>query len=586
VVMAMGVWLVCTQVAVPVRLWAGQAEQNKKINALIAQLKGNDPNAAHAAYRELLKCGAPAATKLLPLLRHPKPEVKGNVASLLRRLAGNDSAARDALTPACPTLVAALGDEATSHPVAVVLTTIGQPAVKHLIPALRHGNKRVRIGAATALAGVFASSHVPPASSAPAIAPLTALTKDDEFSARAYAYVALAAIDSSRRVEILLQALADPHPYVGFLAAGYIADHAHEPQLKDKRLVAALTAAGKSPDRHLKQAAARALQRLQGPKAAEDAPRRGHARPPAGAAPVADPRTAALLSRTIPELKLTRTKLQDVLQFVGEYSDLSMVTDWRALEKFGIASSTTVTLSARNVRVSEALRLILTDVAKGQGKLGFGGVSGLVVISTTEGLAALRKARQFEQARRRLAGAADSAVWKKLDTPLPLPKVDFRDVPLKDALAYFRELSGVRFALDWEALGELGAHESSRVTLKLRSATIATVLWVMLLDFDKARGLAVIVNNGTVTLAKPSRVSPASPAGTPRPTTTPTNPPSPKPPADAETVAASKLRLAGLYREAKKTDRAIGIYQKIVKEYPNTKAATVAKQHLDTLKNR
>ena len=329
---------------------------------------------------------------------------------------------------------------------------------------------------------------------------------------------------------------------------------------------------------------------MQDPKAAEDPLRRKRPHPPSGTTPRADPQTAALLGRTIPELELARAKLQEVLQFVGEYSNLSIVTDWRALEKFGIDSSTTVTVTARKVRVSEALRLILTDVAKGQAKLGFEGVSGLVVISTTEGLAALRNARQFEQTRRRLAGTADRAVWKKLDGGPP--EIHFKDFPLKDALAFFSQVCGVRFEMNWEALGALGAHETSRFTLRLRGASTATALWVMFLKFDKARDLAVTVKNGAVTLAKPGSVPTRPTAGNARPTppprkpTPPRKPSPPKPPPDAETAATRMLRLAALYRTNKKTDQAIELYRKIVKEYPDTKAADTARAHLAVLDNR
>jgi len=657
VLLAVGVWLVCGQVAAPGRAWADDAEQTEKIDALIAQLKGDDGRASSKARAELVELGAatvkplvallnaddaevrrrgaaalyvmarsknpprealadvavpllmayvekretnlsrrvlsaigaPAVAKLAPLLRHEKPEVFDKACWFIQSLVRGATLAPKVVQDICVSLVAALGHEDTSvaEQAARTMAAMGTPALRHVLPALRDQKKQVRTYAAHALSRLAQNPRTPRAALAGAQAPLTAMTKDTDPMVRLRAYSALAAVDDRRRVQVLLQAFADPDPRGALCAVGFIGTHARGPwarQLKDKRLIERLTAAKKSSDIGLRRAAGTALQWLMDPKAAENKLQRRHAQPPPSDVPGADPGMVAGLARSIPSLSLGRVKLKDALRFIREFSRLSIVADWRALEKFGVGSSTSVTVTASNVSVSDTLRLILADVDKAKTRVRFEGIGGVVVISTTEGLAALRKARQFEQARRRLAGAADRAVWKKLDTPLP--EVDFRDVPLKDALTYSRELSGLRFALDWEALGELGAHETSRVTLKLRSATIATVLWVMLLDFDKARGLAVIVNKGTVTLAKPGRVPARPPGGTARPTPPPRKPSPPKPPPDAETAATKMLRLAALYQTNKMTDRAIELYRKIVKEYPDTKAADTARVQLAVLENR
>ena len=590
VMLAVGVLIASQQVIAPARLWADQEQQ---IDALIAQLEGPDRAAASRARLTLSKMGAPAVKKLVPLLRHEKREVRRDSCSTILLMAGRDSVPRGAMNDAIVPLVAAMGDEDSSvaHLASTALSTIGPSAIKHLIPALRDEKMSVRIGAARAVANIGEKPGTPPSATAGAIAPLTAMTKDSDIQARANAYRALATVDARRRVEILLKAFDDPDPRLSLFAAGFIATHAARgpwaKQLRDKRLVDRLTTATKAADSGLSSTATRALQWLRDPKAAaaevEAAMRRKHEAPSAGTSG-ADRQAAEMLRQPVARMDFTRTPVKDAIQFIRERSGMNILTDWRALEKFGIASATAVTVTARDVSVSEALRLILADVAKGSKTVRFEAIGGVVVISTPADLLAIQKTRQVEQARRRVAGAADQAVWKKLDGPMP--KIDFKDIPLNDALTFWREVLSVPLMVDWKALEDLGVQKTSRITVHLRNATAATTLWAMLLNTGNTRELAIGVKNGAVTISKAGAIPLRPPAGTARPTPPPRKPSPPKAPPSDDTAAARMLRLAELYRSNKNTDKAVGLYREIVKRYPGTKAAGAARKYLAEMDGR
>ena len=602
VMLAVGVLIASQQVVAPARLRADDADQKQQIDALIAQLKDPDPKARKSAasalykmakgenpprqaladaavpllmayteqrervwsWKAVLAIGAPAVQKLTPLLRHEKREVRRSVCSAIRSMARHDPVAHKAMIDAMGPLVAALGDEdrSVASSASMALSEIGPPAIKPLISALRHKEMKVRIGAARALANIAQKPGTPPSATAGAIAPLTAMTKESDIQARANAYRALATVDSRRRVEILLEAFDDGDPRLRQFAVHFIANHSRGPwakQLADKRLIAHMTAA---------VAADAAMRRREEREAS------------AGRTSGADLYAAHILHQHVERLNFARTPLKDALQFIREYSNTNILVDWRALAKIGVASFSAVTVTARDVSVSEALRLILADVAKGKTPLRFEVISGVVVISTPEDLLAIQKTRQVEKALRRAAGAADQAVWKKLDGAIP--KIDFNRVPLKDAISFLRDVSGVSIVLDWKALEGLGVRETSSITIKLRGPTVATTLWVILLNAGDTRDLAIRVKNGAVTMSMAAATARRPSPVTPRPTP----PKTPKAPPSDDMAAARMLRLATLYRNNKNTDKAVGLYRQIVKRYPKTKAADVARKYLAEIDGR
>src|SRR5213075_1439176 len=98
-----------------------------------------------------------------------------------------------------------------------------------------------------------------------------------------------------------------------------------------------------------------------------------------------DAAAQAILDHRMPELKLNAVALSDALDFLRDATGGNIVVDWKNLEAAGIAKSAPVTLRLRDVKVSKALKTILSGVG-GDVKLDFEIEDGVVFITTAEEL--------------------------------------------------------------------------------------------------------------------------------------------------------------------------------------------------------
>jgi len=67
----------------------------------------------------------------------------------------------------------------------------------------------------------------------------------------------------------------------------------------------------------------------------------------------------------------------------------------------------------------------------------------------------------------------DKRVAKKLEDLVP---INFQANKLINVLDYFRNTTGVRFFIDWEAMEAVGIKQDQRITLKLEKASAASAL--------------------------------------------------------------------------------------------------------------
>jgi hypothetical protein len=75
------------------------------------------------------------------------------------------------------------------------------------------------------------------------------------------------------------------------------------------------------------------------------------------------------------------------------------------------------------------------------------------------------------------AADASTAVSRKLDQPVDVP---FKGVPLKDALQYLRDVSGLNIHVLWRSLQAIGVESETPVDLQLRQVPLRAALRLML----------------------------------------------------------------------------------------------------------
>jgi hypothetical protein len=72
---------------------------------------------------------------------------------------------------------------------------------------------------------------------------------------------------------------------------------------------------------------------------------------------------APKLDRKLPEVTFDKVPLGDVIDFLRDVTSANIEVDWKALAAAGVQKNKSLTVRARNLKFSQALRLILDDVA-------------------------------------------------------------------------------------------------------------------------------------------------------------------------------------------------------------------------------
>jgi len=95
---------------------------------------------------------------------------------------------------------------------------------------------------------------------------------------------------------------------------------------------------------------------------------------------------AETLGQRIPEINFTDAPLDQVMEYVKQVSGLNVVVRWAQLEADGIDRDKPITVTARGLRLSQVLWLIMTEAGGGEVKLAYRASGNLLVISTAADL--------------------------------------------------------------------------------------------------------------------------------------------------------------------------------------------------------
>lgn len=99
------------------------------------------------------------------------------------------------------------------------------------------------------------------------------------------------------------------------------------------------------------------------------------------------PTTPASLSQRIAEVSLVEVPLDQALDWLADFTPLSVVVRWQVLEDAGVLRDTPITLSIRNLRLSQVLWVMLREAGGTDVRLAFRAQPDLLTISTEDDLA-------------------------------------------------------------------------------------------------------------------------------------------------------------------------------------------------------
>lgn len=149
-----------------------------------------------------------------------------------------------------------------------------------------------------------------------------------------------------------------------------------------------------------------------------------HAGPPAdkdldGPGHVSEAAAKAMLERRLPELNFNGNKLSDIVDFMRDVTGANIFVNWKALQAAKITKDTPVTLRIRDVQVSKALDLILTDAAGENNKLAWIRDEDVIIISTVADLKKEKETKTYDL-RFLLDDAKGDARQKRLDAAVKM----------------------------------------------------------------------------------------------------------------------------------------------------------------------
>jgi hypothetical protein len=199
---------------------------------------------------------------------------------------------------------------------------------------------------------------------------------------------------------------------------------------------------------------------------------------------------------------------EEVFDFMGDFSGLTVLVNWRALEARDIGPDSLVHYASRNKdrTLGETFDGILASLDSDQADLDYAIVAGVVVISTTDDLAALGELRLAEARRPVPVEPADRAVYDALARVTKESKpIWFRQIPLVEVMIYVADLTGVGISVDWDGLAQVGVVEETTVAFHAETQlTGFDLLWFVLLDAGGTGTLTYTIEDGQV------RILPAS----------------------------------------------------------------------------
>jgi len=98
------------------------------------------------------------------------------------------------------------------------------------------------------------------------------------------------------------------------------------------------------------------------------------------------PSTLELLNRRVPDVDFTETPLTEILEWLGNFTGANIRVRWQLLQDAGVEPYRTVTIKAKNMRLSQILWQLMNEVGGTDLKLAYRAEGDQIILSTAEDL--------------------------------------------------------------------------------------------------------------------------------------------------------------------------------------------------------
>ena len=96
--------------------------------------------------------------------------------------------------------------------------------------------------------------------------------------------------------------------------------------------------------------------------------------------------TVDFLNQRIPEVSFDGAPFEQVVSFIENYTQTNVVVRWQTLEDMGIDRDKPISISVKNLRVSQVLWMMMIEAGGSDVKLAYRASGNLLVLSTAEDL--------------------------------------------------------------------------------------------------------------------------------------------------------------------------------------------------------
>ena len=96
--------------------------------------------------------------------------------------------------------------------------------------------------------------------------------------------------------------------------------------------------------------------------------------------------TLELLNQRLPEVMFEELPLEQVMEFIADFTQMNVVVRWQILEDAGIERDKAITIKVRNVRLRQVLWLIMNEAGGTDLRLAYRASGNMLVLSTEEDL--------------------------------------------------------------------------------------------------------------------------------------------------------------------------------------------------------
>ncbi|MDP6633920.1 MAG: hypothetical protein QGG42_03405 [Phycisphaerae bacterium] len=221
---------------------------------------------------------------------------------------------------------------------------------------------------------------------------------------------------------------------------------------------------------------------------------------PAGAATkkkkVIFPDVKKALARELPKAAIGGTLNQTLLQF-GNLLNIPVTADWGGLENVGVKRSTRVSVRVpKKISGEKLLELILMRVSAKGKPLSWYVSSGVLVVTTQQAVLGRKSLTRVRNMRKPVARTV---------TRTTLRTHSFKNEPLKNVIAFYRNVSDVNFHVNWKSLANAGIDKEEPITLIAKGVSLSKAMDMITDQLsegkDKYESVYWMVNRGVVTIS-------------------------------------------------------------------------------------